>query len=435
MVTDTKWSGFIGQTTIDTADTLAFLTTSESAINNRKVLVSDFISSLGLLANATLPDNWVVINSEADFNPSGGVITLLGTKIYILGANVSTANRFVVGDGATITGMSIQGSLLTYTGTSVMFTGTDSSSFINAIKITSPNASETFNFTDTVGGVKGFTLNDVQILSTPKIGTFDDMQAVVIDNIAVQNGDNGISIDGTNTFAIEINGMGVISTSATFVGVDFGTSVQSSVTVNSLLVIAPSGAIGIKGAAASANMATGAIGQVMNTSFLGGMTAFLSGIAQDDFRWEFDGNANIPNSIDDVLLSLTGGSTETVISTINTPVKLAGTFVVENCSHFTCDTTGKATFLSERGSRLPVDVSFSVEPASGNNKLITLYLAINGSVISNSGRQIKIDNADPQEVSIHWQYDFTNGDFAEAYLENNTDTVNIIASSGELRIR
>jgi hypothetical protein len=382
----------------------------------------------------TAPTSRIIINSEVDFpEQDATTITLKSNIIHEIGSSFSTAKRFIVEDGAVFTMGNQFGISLTYTGTGDMFTGVDVTFTIDTCRIDSPNANQTFNFSDTVGGTKIFFAKFLEITSTPKIGTCSAMlNFEIIDSNCLNCGD-GISVAGTQTI-FNVSKLALVSSSASFTAIDFGTSVVQNPEISDLIVIAPAGATGISGLASNGNVPTGFIGKLVDSSFSGGMTAELSGITSDDFRWSFSGNTGIPDTRPDALISINSNATETVISTINTPVKVTGTWAVEGDSHFTGDTTGRITYNGERDFTGPIDVSVTMLMASGSSKNVSAYIAINGTFEPKTVQKTSVSSSAADSVSIHWQHTFSTNDYIEVFVENNSDTVNIIGEDAVLRV-
>jgi hypothetical protein len=282
-----------------------------------------------------------------------------------------------------------------------MFRGTDASFIIRNIQKNHPNG-EGYSFNDTVGGQKLFISEKVRTISGTKYGTFDDMQTVLIEGSSVLDMDDGISLSGSNMIIFSISKFFMGSTDVGFTGIDFGSAIIQSCEVDNFICNGPSGAIGISGLASSGNIPAGRTATVKNSEFGGGLTP-LQNLDSSDVRWIFRDNTLIPDSITDALLSLNGNATATVISTIDTPVLVAGTWVVERSSRMTCTTAGRATFDREVDEVMPVDVIVYVEPVSGTNILITAYIALNGSVITNSEKQVSVSAGTPLPASIPWQ--------------------------------
>ena len=379
----------------------------------------------------------IFINSEASFpTQDATTITLDANTNFILSGSFSTAKRFIVLQGVSFTANNFSFPVLTYTGSGDMFTSSNVTFMMDKIRFDAPNATQGFNCSD-VGNVHGVNLRDVFFTTLAKWGTFTSMQALVMDNNVITSsaGEGGVTIAGTGWLAFINERFSVLSSSASFIAVDLGAATFSFLDFSDLVIIAPSGGIGVKGLASSANMVAGSLANISRTTFIGGMTAFLSGITDDDVRYKFDGNAQIPDTNPDLLLSLTGNTTATTVSG-GTPALLAGTWnAVERASQFTGTTAGRGTFLGERTMAGPIDVSLTVEPSSGNNKDISAYVAIDGVFQANSQVTVRVDNANPKAISIPWQTDFSNGTFIEIYVSNDTDDISIVGQHAILRIR
>ena len=378
----------------------------------------------------------VLIIDEASFPVQDATtITLKSKKIYLLGADLSTTKRFIVEDAAVLTSLNILGHVLTYTGTGDMFTGVDASFTIREILINYPNANQAFNFTDNVGGQKLFLSEKTRTVTGTKHGTFNNMQTVLIEGSSHLSLTDGITLTGADWVIISISKLFMNSVDAGFIGIDFTTAVSPTIEIDDFIAIDPTpGAIGIKAAAGSANVPTGQLATVSGCDF-NNMDTPISGVSKSDtLRWRFLNNAGIKDSITDSLLSLTANATATVITTISTPVKVAGTWVIEDESLMTGTITGRATYLPEISARLPVDIVVDVEPVSGTNKLIKVYLALNGSIITASGRQVLANSGDPLNVACIWQLSLSAGDYLEVFVENNSDAVDILVSGAVLRV-
>jgi len=125
------------------------------------------------------------------------------------------------------------------------------------------------------------------------------------------------------------------------------------------------------------------------------------------------------------LLSLTSNATDTVISAVDTPTLVTGTWVVEDTSQFSGTVAGRLTYDDARDISVDVDISISVEPASGNGKVIRAYVAKNGVEITNSGKSTTADNGKAGNMSIAWRADTSTTDFYEVFIENKTDAIDI----------
>ena len=378
---------------------------------------------------------FVLIAQESDFpSQTGSTITLQTQTVYLITAAFTTAKNFTVEDGAVWTSFNQFGPVVTYSGSGTMFSGTNVSFDIRACRITCPSA-KVFDFTDTVVNTKVFRSEEVTILSCNEVGTFTGLINTSLINGAVFLCNQGVDYSGANLRGISIDNFLFASTSASFVAVDFGTATIENIQLNNLVVIAPAGAVGISGAASSANVPTGFLAMITNSSFSGGMTD-LSGIAVTDFRFLFQNNTPTADTVHDALLSFNGNATETVISASNTPVIVNATWTIVRQSIFTCTTAGRATSDSERDlNGVPIDIAVGVISAGGGGIDVTVYLAKNGSVVTASATSISISGSSQAFVSVPWQDSVSEDDFYEVFVENNTNTTNIIVESAKLRLR
>ena len=380
-------------------------------------------------------DDAVYVSEEADFpTQDATTITLEANTPYIIADSFSTDKNFIAQNGASLDGRSSDAKTITFTGSGSMFSGTDVSFFIRDISLVPGATNKVFDFVDTVGSIRRFTSINARVLGGAKFGDFTDMLVVELTNTSGAGMTQGIEFFGTDGAFFSINRFALSSTNVSFIGIKLGTATAPSIELEDLFFSAPSGAFGISGLANNGNVDAGRIAKVESSTFTGGMTA-LQNITIDDVRWLFRDNTPIPDSQPDAMVSLTGSATETTISAANTPVKAAGTFVVERESQFTSDTTGKIIYDGERDLVTPIDITTTISAVSGTNKDITVYLALNGTVITNSGKSNRVGAADPRNTSVLWQLSMSTNDFLEIWVENNTDTINLIVEDAILRVR
>lgn len=378
--------------------------------------------------------NRVIVNSAADFpTVVAGKIPLAADTEYFIGSNaVTVPDEFTVADNVTFNGAN-GAALLTYTGTGNMFEGDGVGLFtIKNVALNAPTG-KIFGITDTIQGTV-INLLDYRIISCTGLGTVTGVLAFVMEFGTVVDMDQGIVLAGSIS-VISITKLFGFSTKATFKAVDLGTSAASTLEFTNMALSAPAGAFGISGLASNGNVTAGNIANVTNCEFLGGMTP-LETITVDDVRWNFqDNSANLPDTNPDALISLTSNVTETSIAAANTPVLAAGTWVVQSTSHYTGTAAGRATYNGEKDLTAPVTLQATISAASGTNKDVTIYVAENGAIISAARSTNRVGASDPRLFVIPWQVAFAETDFVELWVENNTDTVNLIVENAIMRVR
>jgi len=121
---------------------------------------------------------------------------------------------------------------------------------------------------------------------------------------------------------------------------------------------------------------------------------------------------------------LHGNATATVITTQNTPVKVAGTFVTDVSSSFTTDATGKLTYTGSTTTVVQFVASVTLVPV-GTNQLLTIQLAKNGVPITNAKMTRTVSSGASGNVSIVFNISMATSDYVELFVANNSSTSNI----------
>ena len=94
---------------------------------------------------------------------------------------------------------------------------------------------------------------------------------------------------------------------------------------------------------------------------------------------------------------------------------------------------GRLTYKGEKKSTLPISGTISIEPVSGTNKAVNIYLAKNGSVIVASLVHLVISSGSPKSPPINWQDAFNENDFYEMFIES-IDGTNLQVNTANLRV-
>lgn len=129
-----------------------------------------------------------------------------------------------------------------------------------------------------------------------------------------------------------------------------------------------------------------------------------------------------------------GNSTATVIASTATPVKVAGTWTVDIGSSFTGTTGGRLTYTGAETQVCRVETSLSLDPVSGANQHISVYLAKNGTTIAGSRQMAHISHGAEMNMSLTWQLSLATNDYIEVFVQNGTATNNITVSRAVLSI-
>ena len=129
-----------------------------------------------------------------------------------------------------------------------------------------------------------------------------------------------------------------------------------------------------------------------------------------------------------------GNATATVIASTATPVLVAGTWTVDLSTNATCTTAGRITYTGTTTQVLTINAALSLDPASGTNQNLQVYLYKNGSAIAGSRIEAKVDSGDHLAVPLVYQISMATNDYIEIYVQNSTATNNITVSRAVLSI-
>ena len=429
IATDFTQTG-VGQKIINdvTADQLAFKT----LLSGNNITITDSGNSLRFdLTGTGGTTKTVTIAEESDFPAAvGGVITLLPDTDYLIVNDITTANRFVTARPNTIRASSSQMVTLTYTGVDTMFTSVDPSFKISNITINAPNGHIFSSTAPTLPGVVQMVESNVKSCQT--LGTIDGNFITRFTNIAFEG-----LVAGGLTFA-GANQILVVNVGVAFLGggslIDLGTSTFQAISIeNGFIPSSAPGTFFLSGLSNSGNLIPGGLATVSGNKGFGSGSS-LNGISVSDVRWEFSGNNTIPDTVSDGLMSTQSNALVTAITTISVPVKVNAVWTLGTAARFDFDSSGRLTFVGERAEKLPIDITASILGATGGDKQASMCLAINGSIVTATCQETTVNSTKAGTVSLVWQHNFTNGDYVEVFVTNETDTVDLVVTQSIVRI-
>ena len=138
------------------------------------------------------------------------------------------------------------------------------------------------------------------------------------------------------------------------------------------------------------------------------------------------GGIEITSIADEINAQVTmhGNATATVIATIDTPVKVAGTFVVGTVSTFTADNTGKLNYTGSTTATVQFSASVTLDVV-GTNQDLTVQLFKNGISLPAAKISRKVSAGSAGNVGLFYNIPVTASDYVEIYVANATSTNNI----------
>lgn len=385
----------------------------------------------------------VFINQLSDFPVQDATtITLEAGKFYWLTAPITTSKRFDVQNNATLTaGSQSSSALLTYTGTGAMFTLVDSSFTLTRMRYDHPNG-RGFDVTDNAPGVNFVFLEQIFGLSGTSIGTFHNLGAFVLDRstiIAVE----GMSFSGASFGIFAASLTAIVTSSATTACIDLDGAICNTLKLSDLILNYATGGFGISGLTNSGNLPVGRLAMVTNCEFSDDLTP-LENITTSDVRWEFIGNASLPDSVNEADVYLTGGA-ETITTgsagdwqEIGVPSAGGVSWSSDIASRFTVGTDGVITYIGERDLFVRVSGRATIEKVGGGSNILEVRLAKNwDGTASDSGiekSRAQTENTAATTVPIGALINFSTGDDVRVIFSNTDGSSNIIANVSAMEI-
>lgn len=369
----------------------------------------------------------VIVNSIDDFPAAvAGVITLEDDTEYAIRNDITTSNRFEMGNNTVISGSDNIVTALTYTGTGIMFTASSSSFTIKDITINC--TSGTFIDFD---GVSNNIMQLLQIIINADIlGTVDNVSGARVSGSIFNVTTNGLVFGGVNGFVLLDSNLTTIDAGILY---DLGSATFQGLSIINAFVTLNGTSKFLKGLASSGNISAGGAGSVVNSRFFGAGTP-LDTITPNDIRWAFFINNTINETTFDALASISNNATATTITTAGVPVVLAGTWTSEHADRFTISSGGRITYDGEKDIEVQITMSFTVAPTAGTNKEIEMFAGKNGTYSANSGASSVIDATRKQRITVVWHYSLSTGDYVEAFAANITDTTDVLVTDACLRV-
>jgi len=368
----------------------------------------------------------VIVVTVSDFpDPVAGVITLESGKTYSLQGLIDISpNRIVIPGSTVIYSQNRLTRGLTTDNPGALLTANDGGAFIlREILLISTGGGSYLNLSG--GGAVG--IENVLGVRSGAVSVIGDMDNVTFRNFSqVETGSGTYGFLWTGTHG-EFNCSLGFYTGWTGTLFDFGTAVftRGMTMGGDIRMLTDAGNTAISGAAASANIAVGAFGLCYSNKITGTGTA-LSGITASDDRWEFHKTDGVTETRSDALISLTGNATETAIAISSTPVKVAGTWAIQGESQFTSDASGRMTYTGASNQSLPFEFTYSMLLASGGSADLEGVLALNGTVIPETSTKVTASSSAYGTGGSIWQHHFTAGDYVELWVQNDSNTTNII---------
>lgn len=366
-------------------------------------------------------DSFFVVDEITGLPPSiDGVITLEANSTYYITSEIDlNGSRLVCSANTVILGPSSENSRLKSTG--LVGVAMISSEWSLPIRHITLESDVIFNLDATNNSNQALDWYGVNLISD-NVGTVKNYSNFVVASMAFLNA-SGMVFDGT-IGTIAFTDTLLSGSSGTIITIPSTATIERRFRINYCSVIVGTGQVGVNVSSLASIPVEGYIFDTVNFS---GDGAYTAGVEYDDNKSRWTECRGVTNSSSITGYYMTGNVTQTVISATSTPVKVAGATTSTPISQRFNNTNNKAEYVGSITRDFKVTASISL--SSGNNNLIGVYVAKNGSVITESAVNVttsasgRVENCICQVI-----VKLFDGDYVELFAENDTAASNITVS-------
>ena len=176
-------------------------------------------------------------------------------------------------------------------------------------------------------------------------------------------------------------------------------------------------------------------GFILDTVNFSGGSTYVNGVAYTDLESRWIECKGVTNTARLGFLTMSGNATNTTISTINTPVKVAGTTTASATNQRFTHSDNRLTYAGGIDATFEAVASVSFTCPSSPNENVSLYLAKNGSVIATSKMSANTRTAGtPANATVIAEFPLTDTDYIEVFIENNSGTADLLVDTMSLKV-
>jgi hypothetical protein len=403
-------------------------------------------------------NNTTFINSQDDFETQDATtITLGSSQKYIINNPVLLTKEIIIPDNADISFESsfAANHFLVYAGSGTLFTGSPRFLFFEGKLITLGNPNPN-------GAPDGSTatLFDLSLSSQGRstlfceagtnfsfwndLGTIDSFTTIVMKTVDRTQYAAGLKIIGTTSPIPETNlqigggrhnntlgaagsgDAGLQLSSGAFDTVTITGETYQPRTGEAALYIDP-----------SASIANGEVTSNVFTKTNGGTLLFSGSVDQTDINWNFQNNGQARGSITAGEMTMLANTSETVITTINTPVIINGTTTAGFIERFT-HSNQRLTYVGLKDIVTRIDAKIRVESNANNEADSYRFIAYkNGSEVVGVEDLSPLGQALATPVvlfQLMGNIEMETDDYIEIFVENQSSTQNIKVISQDVHV-
>lgn len=404
------------------------------------VLASAFNRTSTILSNALrglLRANVVFVSDRLDFPAAvGGAITLPDNTAYLIYGTVDLEGDYLLcGQNTSISGGSSENTYLQSTGlsASIGLLTSEWSITLRDITLDGVSGGKLLDLDASGNANQALDWRNVNFQNTDNIGTIANYGNFVGETLGIL-GAAGWVFDGTVGTIAFANTLFSGTSTGTIITVPATAVISRRFRVIYSAVVVPTGGTGFN---VSTSASVPVEGYIFDTCNFAGGGTYLSGIDYTYNEARFLQNRGITNTAVITSYYMNGNVTPTLTSgvAVGTPIKVAGTTTEGSISQkFDNSTSNRAVYQGAIPRNVEVEAILSL--SSGNNNQIGIYIAKNGTEISESETYITTDAGGVLENGqTAFFVSVVDTDYIEVFVENNTAANDILVENLKVNIK
>ena len=362
----------------------------------------------------------VFVDSANDLpHPVSGVHTLKDRVTYWVTNDLDLKGaRLVGGQSTVILGSSSENSSIKSTGLTGVALIT--SEWTLPIRHIALEAEQIFDLDATANANQALDWYGVNFRNTSNIGTIQGYTNFIGTGMALLSA-SGMVFDGTTgTIGFEkclFSG----NASSTILTIPSTATIERRIRISYSAVIVPATGVGFD---VSTSASIPIEGSIFDTCNFSGTGTYTAGITYDDNKARWTENRGIKNSAAFAGYYMRANTTATVIASIGTPVKVAGTTTAYGTIERFTHSDNRVTYVGAIPRTFLVLTTNSA--SSGNGDQVGFYVAKNGVTIDESETYITTNASGRLENGVCFAIvELSTNDYIEIFVENNDATNNV----------
>jgi hypothetical protein len=375
----------------------------------------------------------IYVSSKSDFpTPVSNVITLLAGKTYVLTTSVDLlGDRIVAGGVCNLFGLSSETSFLTSTGLGASTPLITSIYTIVIERISFKDVGTCFSI-DGNTNLVALDWKAVNFINIPNVGVVNKCDNFIFDTGSFL-GSQGLRFTGTiGTIGLNNSLFRGIGTAGNIIELDASCVITRRFRIIYSSIIAFSSTVGIN-VNASATIPTESY--ILDTINFSGGGTYISGLNHESNKTLFTNCVGIQNTASRGFMFMVNNGTDTTIgvTNVNVWVKASGTTTAGGLNAQFTHASNRLTYTGALSQSFHIVVCANVR-SSNTNQVISIGIAVNGAIITDSEMTIRTSNQN-QEYPGATQYsiNLTNNDYVELFVKN-TNSTNVRVSDFNMNI-